>query len=102
MVQREWEDWKTVEALNEGLIEAEISRHETSIFLRDNYSGRHFSFDFDGNLLSYSDSIPGYISSLLAYVTYFKTRVIEEKDFSSPENIAALNKGLVNASVRED
>lgn len=25
LVQREWEDWKIVEALNEGLIEAEIS-----------------------------------------------------------------------------
>nr|WP_039744707.1 hypothetical protein [Hassalia byssoidea] len=100
LVQRKWEDWKTVEALNEGLVEAEISRHETSIFLKDKYSGRHFSFDFDGNLLPYSDSIPGFINSLLAYVTYFKTRVIEEKDFSSPEKIAELNKGLVNASVR--
>lgn len=102
IVLRQFEDTRVLDNLNQGLNDAEVIKIDDSIVVHDRYFDISYRFDFDGNRFFWSENLSelGKDATLVNYVNYFKNRKVVDEDFSTPEKIRELNKGLRCADVR--
>ncbi|MUG91750.1 hypothetical protein F7734_04345 [Scytonema sp. UIC 10036] len=101
---RPYEDDAVVAKLNSRLELCNVIKRDCTILVRDEYTSRCFSFNFDGVLYPSSDKLTELddMASLATYVDYFRHRKIVECDYSTSDYIDCWRYELANTNVTID
>lgn len=100
---RQFEDDAAIASLSKGLDNWKILKYDNFISLFHPQTYRQFSFDFDGQLLSYSKKLDGLEdANLVEYVNFFKRTRQRQYDYSCTDFIeqAELFLEEIDATIR--